>query len=251
MAIVFRCPECQKQVQVRDDLGGKKVRCPHCKSVVSAPMPEAEEDEPVLATALEDEEEYREERPARARPRREEPRRSRDRYEDEDYDVARSMPASVVVAIVAMSILLALELALGILSLVAGTLNPEQLGRALIQVISTIVIGGLILWGLIVGHRLAWQWGRVLAMLGAVLAVILAIITFAAPANDFTPAARFILGGVAFIASGCLFTITFSLGTRPAKEYFRLRCPSCGRFTSAAADFFFNTAKCKRCGNKW
>jgi hypothetical protein len=213
-------------------------------------MPAEVEDEPIVAAVVEDEDEFQAETPTKGR-RRMGQRRSRDRGEQDDYDIARSMPGSVVVTIVALCILLALELVLGILSLTVAVFNPDQQARALIQIISTIVIGGLILWGLIVGHRLAWQWGRVLAMLGAVVMIILAIITLAAPANDFTPPVRFAMGAAAIVFSGCLFTITFSLGTSAAKEYFHLRCPSCGHFTNAAADFFFNTAKCKRCGNKW
>lgn len=252
MAIILRCPECQKQVQVRDDLAGKKVRCPHCKSVITPPppTPKEPEEEPVVARIVEDDEEYQTERPPRTRRRSEEPRRMRDR-EEEDYDIARSMPGSVVVAIVAMSILLALELLLGVLSLTVAVLDPAQLGKVFGQIIGTIVIGGLILWGLIVGHRLAWQWGRVLAMLGAVLMVLLAVVTLAGGSQEFSPTVRVVMGAVAFVFSACLFTITFSLGTARAKEYFQLRCASCGRFTSAAGDFFFNTAKCKRCGNKW
>src|SRR6266852_5163870 len=41
MAIVFQCG-CGKQLQVRDDLAGKKARCPGCGTVLAVPSPRAE-----------------------------------------------------------------------------------------------------------------------------------------------------------------------------------------------------------------
>lgn len=48
-----------------------------------------------------------------------------------------------------------------------------------------------------------------------------------------------------------LWTIFFSLGTKSARRYFRLVCPSCGHTKVRANDFFFNRGKCKRCGVVW
>src|SRR5262245_3103230 len=36
--IRFRCSQCQKPLQVKDELAGKKVRCPQCKTVVVIPV---------------------------------------------------------------------------------------------------------------------------------------------------------------------------------------------------------------------
>jgi len=41
MAIAFRC-ECGKQLQVRDELAGKKARCPGCGTVLAVPSPREE-----------------------------------------------------------------------------------------------------------------------------------------------------------------------------------------------------------------
>jgi predicted Zn finger-like uncharacterized protein len=47
MPFAFHCPECEKPMQVRDELRGKKVRCPKCKSVITAPT-----EEPIVAAAI-------------------------------------------------------------------------------------------------------------------------------------------------------------------------------------------------------
>jgi len=60
-----------------------------------------------------------------------------------------------------------------------------------------------------------------------------------------------LLGGVAAIKAVCLYTVFFALGSSSARLYFDLSCPWCRRFTSAAADFFFNRAKCTSCKKVW
>jgi hypothetical protein len=143
-----------------------------------------------------------------------------------------------------------LDLAMAGLALAVA--NRDQLPRALGQAIGALVVGGLVLWGLLVGHRLAWQWGRLLGSIAAVIYVLATIAVLAGSLEGLnTPAAKAFLGAFGLFVSACLFTIVFSLGTTPAREYFDLRCPKCGKFTSSAADFFFNWAKCKKCGKRW
>ncbi len=43
------------------------------------------------------------------------------------------------------------------------------------------------------------------------------------------------------------WTVVFAMGTKSAKAYFNLACPSCGQFRGRAADFFFKRAKCGPC----
>jgi predicted Zn finger-like uncharacterized protein len=267
MPLVFRCPECQKQLRVSDDQRGKKIRCPQCKAVTAAP----DGDEPIVAAPIDDDEAFTPEQRSRPRPRDDEvadrdddqdeandleerrPRRRRRPRDDELGDGTSEtgpMPTSVVLAIVATCVLLGLELMLAVLSLAGAGLRREQRIVALVWAIIA-VISGLVLWGLIARHRLAWQWGRILAMLGAILMVIALIIVVAAPRPEDPPAVRIIGAGIAFVFSSGLFTISISLGIASAKRYFGLRCPSCGRFTSQAADFFFNRAKCRRCDEVW
>jgi serine/threonine protein kinase len=48
--IDFSCPHCQKKLKVNDELAGKRIRCPQCRSVQEAPLPcPSERDEATLA----------------------------------------------------------------------------------------------------------------------------------------------------------------------------------------------------------
>ena len=190
--------------------------------------------------------------------RDERPRRREERHDlshDDDEAPRRGMPGSVILAIVALSLELALQLTSILVVLFLGNLPPEQQGNALAQWVGGLVIGGLILWGMVAGHRLAWQWGRILGIIGAVLLLLAGGGALAgAGSPDLHRAAQvgmMLVGAVTLFYSACLFTIFFSLGTKSAKLHFRLRCPACGKFTNKAADFFFNRAKCKNCGETW
>jgi hypothetical protein len=54
MAITFSC-SCGKSLQVKDEYGGKRVRCPACSDAITVPQPEPQfevvEDEPVAPPA--------------------------------------------------------------------------------------------------------------------------------------------------------------------------------------------------------
>jgi predicted Zn finger-like uncharacterized protein len=39
MPIAFSCPECDRSMKVKDDLAGKKVKCPGCETVIAVPDP--------------------------------------------------------------------------------------------------------------------------------------------------------------------------------------------------------------------
>ena len=246
--MIMRCPACDGKIQLQDAMVGKKTRCPHCQEVFR-PSAAGEAD---LAEAVEVDA-PRLPRPSEStRRRRERDDTDRDdRGRDDIETERRSMPGSVIAAIASMCVVLALEFLLSLLVLVLGNLPPDKLGQVFVRMGVGVVFGGLILWGLIVGHRLAWQWGRVLGLLGAILMLLAGIVALTAGPAQGNPLARFMVAGVSLVVSGCLFTIVFSLGCRSAKKYFALRCPECGKFTSAAADFFFNRAKCKSCGEIW
>lgn len=40
MAIQFQCPHCDKALKVRDELGGKRGKCPNCSQIVQVPRPQ-------------------------------------------------------------------------------------------------------------------------------------------------------------------------------------------------------------------
>src|SRR4029079_4459314 len=83
---------------------------------------------------------------------------------------SRPMPGSVLLAIMALAILVLIA-AVG---MVGSIMNS---GRVQITQPIAMGLGGLILIGMITGHRLAWQWGRVLGILAAILYTFIAIIT--------------------------------------------------------------------------
>jgi hypothetical protein len=39
--IVYTCANCERELEIDDQLGGQRVRCPHCQNVEVAPMPKA------------------------------------------------------------------------------------------------------------------------------------------------------------------------------------------------------------------
>jgi hypothetical protein len=155
------------------------------------------------------------------------------------------VPASILVTITALSVILGLNCALGILAL---TQDPT----AIVRVAVSMGLGALLLLGMIFGQRLAWQWGRILGILAAVLMTIGAVVGFFSTRAAQVPSWVSVLSGsILLVQAACLYTIFFALGQRSAKLHFGLKCPVCGELTNKAADFFFNRAKCKGCGNVW
>jgi len=77
------------------------------------------------------------------------------------------MNASILIAAVAVGVMVFARVFMGVLALLAG---QTALGALVIPV----AVALLILYGIVVGQRLAWQWGRLLGLLGGI------ILTFAA-----------------------------------------------------------------------
>jgi uncharacterized C2H2 Zn-finger protein len=174
------------------------------------------------------------------------------RAERDDDTPPGTMPPSVRTAVVAMSISLALELGLFLLILILlGAMPTDRSSQFIIFPLVGGVVGGLILWGLIAGHRLAWQWGRVFGYFAGILVLIGSIVIIAVPQPQEPLGVRLFVGGIRLVDAVLMLTIAISLGTRPAKIYFNLRCPRCGVMTNLAADFFFNEARCRRCDCSW
>ncbi|WP_442484926.1 hypothetical protein [Aeoliella sp. SH292] len=171
------------------------------------------------------------------------------------------MPTSVIVALVATGLMVLLS--------AIGSVGQLAAGEPAIGSLISVVIGILILLGIAKGHRLAHQWGRILVGIGAVLYTLGAgfgVVGVMMIANnpeilgaDAPPELQNIdlrtaaMVGIAFLFGFVLllWTIFFSLGTKSARRYFRLVCPSCGNTKVKANDFFFNRGKCKRCGVVW
>lgn len=45
MAIQFDCPECEERIKVKDELAGRKIKCPHCTEPVRVPSEDVDEEE--------------------------------------------------------------------------------------------------------------------------------------------------------------------------------------------------------------
>lgn len=166
------------------------------------------------------------------------------------------MPPSVIVAIVAVALIIAMNGVGSLGTIVSGA--GLSIGD-MIQLGVSCLLSALILVGIIAGHRLAWQWGRLLAILVAVLS------TISIPAFMF--ANRFVRGPTGgspppiviaiaiaislVMVAGPLYAVFFALGRPSARAFFGLTCPKCGVSTNKAADFFFNKAKCRSCGHIW
>ena len=78
------------------------------------------------------------------------------------------MNKSIIVAAVSLSIMVVSRVIMGGLALWFGSASP-------LSALLPVAVALLILIGIIKGHRLAWQWGRMLGLLGAVVLTFTAI----------------------------------------------------------------------------
>ncbi|MBI1903844.1 MAG: hypothetical protein HYS13_22300 [Planctomycetia bacterium] len=156
-------------------------------------------------------------------------------------------PPSVTIAVLAVSINVLLTIGAFVWQIVtAADAHEVQSGGG--GVLLRSLVGILVVVGLIRGHRLAWQWGRVLAILGVLLLGIAAAV---AAATNFAAGARALLFADVAVSGALLLTTFFALGRPSARRYFRLVCPQCGRATGSAADFWFRLAQCRQCRIRW
>ena len=100
MAISFACPSCEHRLKVKDDLAGRKVKCPGCGSGVVVPADE--EDEETAATAP-----ARPKRQTRAAPDDEErPRKKKKKKSNKRLVIGLAIGGVVLVAVVILVIVL-------------------------------------------------------------------------------------------------------------------------------------------------
>lgn len=166
------------------------------------------------------------------------------------------MPPSVIVTLITTGLF--------VLFSGLGAIGNMMSGKSVTFSLVSFFVGGLVLAGIYGGHRLAYQWGRILGLIAAViysLTVIGFLVALSTPeamnadGMPMNPAALrssmiAILAVVAVLAAA-LWTIFFSLGRPSARRYFRLVCPNCGHKKVRAVDFFFSKAKCKQCSTIW
>ena len=148
------------------------------------------------------------------------------------------MPTSVKIA-VAVAALLAIDNFVA----TAGAFSAQ--GRLPILPVIRLLITVVIVGALVNKSRLAWQWGRVVGTLSAIWSLF--ILYFLVSGNDATT-----LQIVSLSLSAALgLAMAFALEGTAARNYFGLICPQCASDKMQAADFWFQTAKCRKCNAKF
>jgi hypothetical protein len=148
---------------------------------------------------------------------------------------------SILVAAISVGIMVFARLVMGGLAFLSGSVP-------VISIVAPIGLAVLILAGIIVGHRLAWQWGRLLGLLGGIILSMAAFGAFAQAGEQ----PGFLIVGVLLAMQGLpLFPMFFALGTQGARQHFRLICPQCGSSKPRAGNFLFTKAICRNCDTSW
>jgi hypothetical protein len=151
------------------------------------------------------------------------------------------MNASILVAVVSVGIMVVVRLLVGGLALVGG-------GASIPATLIPVILALLILVGIVTRHRLAWQWGRLLGLMGAILITLTAVGVFYRAGGRTEP---LIVGTLVALQGLPLYFLFFALGTRGAREYFRLICPQCGVSKPKGGNFLFTKVICKKCKATW
>lgn len=151
------------------------------------------------------------------------------------------MKKPVLVAVVSVGIVVFMRAVMGGFAYLSGHASIPAILIPLVLLI-------LVLVGIIRGHRLAWQWGRMLALLGA---IILTLAALAALAHASEQPAVLPVAILVALQGAPLFAVFFALGTQGAKEHFRLICPECGSTKARGGNFLFTKAICRKCKAAW
>jgi hypothetical protein len=151
------------------------------------------------------------------------------------------MKISILIAATAIGLMVFARIFMGVLALVAGQ-------ASIVAVVLPVAVALLIMYGIVMGKRLAWQWGRLLGLLGGIILTLAAVGAFANAEGDPT---TMIAGGLLALQGIPLFPMFFALGTKGAREHFRLTCPQCGAGKPKGGNFLFTEALCRKCGTRW
>lgn len=151
------------------------------------------------------------------------------------------MNVSILIAAVALGLMVFARLFMGVLALLAGQVS-------LVGVAIPVAVALLILYGILVGQRLAWQWGRLLGLLGGIILTLTAVGVFR---NANGQPGMLMVAGLVALQGVPLFPMFFALGSKGAREHFRLICPQCGAAKPKGANFLFTEARCRKCNARW
>ena len=150
------------------------------------------------------------------------------------------MNLSILVAAISVGIMVFARLFMGVLAFAGGA--------SLVVVLLPIAVAVLILVGIAKGQRLAWQWGRLLGLVGA---IVLTLAALGALQRAGERPGYLVVGILLMLQGVPLFPMFFALGTRGAREHFRLICPQCGSAGAKAGNFLFTRAICRHCAASW
>ncbi|MDY0357679.1 MAG: hypothetical protein RBR19_17485 [Sedimentisphaerales bacterium] len=151
------------------------------------------------------------------------------------------MSPSVWVAAVSVGMMVLARVFMGVLALLSGTVS-------IVSIVLPVAVAVLILIGIIAGQRLAWQWGRLLGLLGGIVLTMAAVGAFA---NANGEVGMLVVGALLLLQGAPLFPMFFALGMRGAREHFRLICPACGHARPRGGNFLFTEAVCRKCAARW
>jgi hypothetical protein len=151
------------------------------------------------------------------------------------------MRVSILIAATAIGLMVFARIFMGVLTLLAGQVSIPG-------VVIPVAVALLILYGIVMGQRLAWQWGRLLGLLGGIILTLAAVGAFTNAEGDPT---IMVAGALLALQGIPLFPMFFALGTQGAREHFRLTCPQCGAGKPKGGNFLFTEALCRKCGTRW
>ena len=151
------------------------------------------------------------------------------------------MKTSVIVALVSLGIIAAARVLMLLNTLLATGMISIQF-----FIPTILVVLGFI--GIIKGYRIAWQWGRMLGLLGAILFSFIAIVSiFQIGERPY----MLLTSIVSAIQAALLFVMYFALGTTDSREHFNVLCSECGKSKVKAGDFLFSKVICHKCSKEW
>lgn len=151
------------------------------------------------------------------------------------------MKNSIIVALVSLGIIAVARVLMFLNTFLATGMISTQF-----FIPTILVVLGFI--GIIKGYRIAWQWGRLLGLLGAILFCFIAIVSVMQISKRPYMTLTSIVSAIQAIL---LFIMYFALGTIGAREYFNVLCSDCGKTKVKAGDFLFKKVICSKCKKEW
>jgi hypothetical protein len=151
----------------------------------------------------------------------------------------KRIPAPVWVTAGALGLVTAVQAALALLLVRGGKVGWGQF-------LFAAVLAVALLAGLLRGSRLAWLWGRQLALLLALLVSARTAVALVRGESEGWLMAV-VVGGMA----APLFVAAYALTRPSAIAFYDLVCPLCSAETRVGADLLFRKARCRACGNLW